>query len=231
MVQGAKVKYVGVWSHHANLGLVVSPGIDSVADLKGKSIAVSSPGTTTAIYTHMALADAGLDPEKDVIQRNVGSQGAALSAFASGQVQAAVFGAPVTYAALSKVADSKLLIDFSKQDFTWPYAGIVASDDYTSKHSDTVKDVLAALQAAAKDYKDPAKADQIKAVISKFTQTTGASVDRSFEVAANEIDATLTPAAEDHRNVLTKLAATTPQAADFDVSKVFQDTFVKEAQR
>ena len=229
-VQGAKIKYVGVWTHRSNLGLVVAPGIDSVKDLKGQPVAVSSPGTTTAIYTDMLLRDAGMNASKDVVRRNVGGQGAALSAFASGQVKAAIFGAPVTYTAVEKLDGAKILIDYSKEDFAWPYAGIVAGNDYAKGNPETISNVLAALKEAAAAYKDPAKADDIISIISKFTSTTGtAAVKQSFDVAAKEIDVTLTPNAEEHQNVLTQLAFTTPAARDFEATDIFDSSFLEAA--
>jgi NitT/TauT family transport system substrate-binding protein len=229
-VQGAKIKYVGVWTHRANLGLVVAPGIDSVKDLKGQAVAVSSPGTTTAIYTDMLLREAGMDATKDVVRRNVGGQGAALSAFASGQVKAAIFGAPVTYTAVEKVQGAKILIDYAEEDFAWPYAGIVAGNDYAKNNPETISKVLAALKEAAAAYKDPAKADDIISIISKFTSTTDTdAVKQSFDVAAKEIDVTLTPNAEEHQNVLTQLAFTTPAARDFKATDIFDASFLESA--
>jgi ABC-type nitrate/sulfonate/bicarbonate transport system substrate-binding protein len=227
-VQGAPVKYVGVWTHRANLGLVVSEDIDSVEDLEGKGVAVSSPGTTTAIYTDMLLAEAGMDPETSVVRRNVGGQGPALNAFVSGQVSAAIFGAPVTYTAVAKMPGAKILIDYSEQDFAWPYAGIVTTEEKISGDGELIEKVLAALQDAAKAYQDPAMADQIQEIIATFTSTTDpALVKQSFDVASEAIDPSLLPREEDHANVLEKLALTTREAADFDPAKMFDASFAE----
>jgi ABC-type nitrate/sulfonate/bicarbonate transport system substrate-binding protein len=229
-VQGASIKYVGVWTHRSNLGLVVAPGINSVQDLKGKAVAVSAPGTTTAIYTDTMLRDAGLNSTSDVVRRNVGGQGAALSAFASGQVKAAIFGAPVTYSAVSKTPGSKILIDYSKQDYAWPYAGIVATNSYAAKNSQTVVKVLAALKEAAKAYQDPTKTSSILPIIAKFTSTTSqTAVKQSFDLAAKDIDVSLVPVAADHQDVLTQLALTTPQAKGFAPTKMFDSTYAEQA--
>jgi NitT/TauT family transport system substrate-binding protein len=228
-VQKAPIKYVGVWTHKSNLGLVVAPGINSVEDLKGKAIAVSSPGTTTAIYTDMLLRKAGLDPATSVIRRNVGGQGAALSAFASGQVKAAIFGAPVTYTAVAKVPGAKILIDYSGEDFAWPYAGIVVTKSTADKKQDTISRVLAALQDAAKAYKDPAKADQIVAIISKFTSTTDLTlVRKSFDVAVAGIDTSMLPQEADHKNVLEQLAFTNPAAKGFPAADMVDKSFAEK---
>lgn len=229
-VQGAQIKYVGVWTHRSNLGLVVSGDIDSVEDLEGEAVAVSSPGTTTAIYTDMLLRDAGMDPATGVVRRNVGGQGAALSAFASKQVKAAIFGAPVTYAAVEKLPGAKILIDYSQEDFAWPYAGIVTTTKYGQENAATVTDVLSALQEAAAAYKDPAQAEEIMDIISTFTSTTSAdAVKKSFDIAAEQIDPSLQPSEEEHQNVLTELAYTTAKARDFKAADIFDDSFLEQA--
>jgi NitT/TauT family transport system substrate-binding protein len=228
-VQKAPIKYVGAWTHRSNLGLVVAPGINSVEDLKGQAIAVSSPGTTTAIYTDMLLRKAGLDPATSVVRRNVGGQGAALNAFVSGQVKAAIFGAPVTYTAVAKLPGAKILIDYSLEDFAWPYAGIVVTNSTATEKQDMVNRVLAALQDAAKAYKDPAKTDQIIGIISKFTSTTDlALVRKSFEVAAAGIDTSMVPREEDHANVLEQLAFTNPAAKGFPAADMVNKSFAEK---
>jgi len=228
-VQSAPIKYVGVWTHLANLGLVVAPGIDSVEDLEGQAVAVSSPGTTTAIYTDMLLREAGMDPETSVTRLNVGGQGEALSAFASGQVDAAIFGAPVTYTAVASVPGAKILIDYSEQDVAWPYAGIVTTDEMMDGDSDLIVRVLTALQAAAEAYQDPAQADRVKDVITTFTNTQDADiVTQAFDVAVRNIDPSLMPREEDHANVLEQLAITTPQAEDFPAQDMLDSSFAEQ---
>jgi NitT/TauT family transport system substrate-binding protein len=227
-VQGAAIKYVGVWCHRANLGLVVAPGIGSVGELAGQPIAVSAPGTTTALYTDMVLRGAGLDSATGVVRRNVGSQGAALNAFASGQVKAAIFGAPVTYTAVASVPGATIQTDFSTQDYAWPYAGMVATDKYAQQNRGTVEKVIAALREAAAAYKDPALTSQVLTSISQFTHTTDQDlVRKSFDSAAAQMDLTLRPVVADHRNVIEQLAFSTPQAAGFDPAKIVDMSFTE----
>jgi NitT/TauT family transport system substrate-binding protein len=229
-VQGAEIKYVGVWSHRANLGLVVAPGVKSVADLAGQPVAVSAPGTTTALYTDRMLRDAGLDPTTGVVRRNVGGQGAALTAFASGQVKAAIFGAPVTYTAVASLPGATILTDYAAQDYAWPYAGIVAANGYAQDNRATVEKMIAALSEAAAAYKDPNLTPQILTSISEFTQTKDPDlVRKSFDVAAAQIDVSLRPVVADHQHVIEQLAFSTPQAAGFDATKLVDSSFTAAA--
>ncbi|MFM1906575.1 MAG: hypothetical protein RLZZ591_252 [Pseudomonadota bacterium] len=63
------------------------PDYKSLADLRGRRIGVSAPGSSTNMVANMALSRVGLKPA-DVHYVGVGSVGAAINAFRSGQVDA-----------------------------------------------------------------------------------------------------------------------------------------------
>jgi NitT/TauT family transport system substrate-binding protein len=68
--------------------------ITSVADLKGKTIAVTSPGSLTANLARYFVKEAGLDPDKDVSLVSVGGGGEILGALKSGKADAAMLFEP-----------------------------------------------------------------------------------------------------------------------------------------
>ena len=68
--------------------------IKSVADLKGKTIAVTSPGSLTANLARYFVKEAGLDPDKDVSLVSVGGGGEILGALKSGKADAAMLFEP-----------------------------------------------------------------------------------------------------------------------------------------
>ncbi|HNJ46525.1 MAG TPA: ABC transporter substrate-binding protein, partial [Ottowia sp.] len=63
------------------------PGYKSIADLKGKKIGVTAPGSSTAMMASYVLAKAGLKAS-DVSFIGVGASSGAISAVKSGQVDA-----------------------------------------------------------------------------------------------------------------------------------------------
>ena len=79
-----------VSGYKAQLVAGVDSGIKSVKDLKGRKIAIASFTSTSGfVWPANLLADAGLDPEKDVTWMNVGGHDNAITAVFNGQADAA----------------------------------------------------------------------------------------------------------------------------------------------
>jgi NitT/TauT family transport system substrate-binding protein len=77
----------------------VAPGFQSAADLKGKAVGISRPGSSSDIATRVVLQKFGLDPDKDVTLVQTGSVSERAAAMQSGAIQAAVASPPDTMAA------------------------------------------------------------------------------------------------------------------------------------
>uniref|UniRef100_UPI00406BE6A0 ABC transporter substrate-binding protein n=1 Tax=Rhodoferax sp. GW822-FHT02A01 TaxID=3141537 RepID=UPI00406BE6A0 len=88
------------------------PSYKTVADLKGKKIGVTAPGSSTNIMTNFVLAKAGLKPS-DVSFVGVGAGPGAVSAFRSGQIDAIANLDPVI-STLERAGDFKIVADTRK---------------------------------------------------------------------------------------------------------------------
>jgi len=91
---GLPVKVIAFGGIRPVFSLNVRPEIKSVADLKGKQIAVSSKGATTDIVAREIVRQAGLNPERVVITMPLGAQSNHLAALRTNAVQAAIFTPP-----------------------------------------------------------------------------------------------------------------------------------------
>jgi NitT/TauT family transport system substrate-binding protein len=87
-IQGLPVKGVMGWFDRPLHILVARPGNKKITDLKGKRVAVSTIGSAPHIILREALAQAGMNPEKDVITLAVGGSGERLAALSAGTVDA-----------------------------------------------------------------------------------------------------------------------------------------------
>jgi NitT/TauT family transport system substrate-binding protein len=76
--------------------------VSSVADLKGKTIAVTSPGSLTANLTRYFVKQASLDPDRDVSLVSVGGGGEILGALISKRADAAMLFEPFVTTAVQQ---------------------------------------------------------------------------------------------------------------------------------
>jgi NitT/TauT family transport system substrate-binding protein len=94
--------------------LVVSPKstaeVKSIADLAGKSVGVSAPGSSTDFYLKYLLRKNGIDPGKVGVV-GIGLGASSIAAMEQGQVQAAVMLDPAVTQLQARHADLKVLSD------------------------------------------------------------------------------------------------------------------------
>lgn len=87
---GTPLKILLVLQKTNPYAIVVRPDIKSANDLKGQALAIGKIGDTSDVSAHIALSRFGLNPGKDVVERQVGNSPARFAALQSGQVAAAI---------------------------------------------------------------------------------------------------------------------------------------------
>jgi NitT/TauT family transport system substrate-binding protein len=93
-----------------NFAIIGAPGIHKLADLRGKTVGVSSVGSPSQFYLTYLLKSAGVNPS-EVSTASVGIGATAMAALERGQVDAAVlFGSAIT-AFLARKPDGVILAD------------------------------------------------------------------------------------------------------------------------
>ena len=93
-VAGLPIRIVGVMIKKTSYVMVSHPSVQSIQDLKGKVVGVSSFGAASDYAVRVALQKGGLDPKKDVTIVQVGGSAGRLSAMQGGTIQATVLVAP-----------------------------------------------------------------------------------------------------------------------------------------
>jgi NitT/TauT family transport system substrate-binding protein len=106
--RGADVKLLGCDWHAAPYVMLARPGIASVTELRGKSIAASSPGTPPDMVARAALAEAKV-PLSEVKLAAVGGDRDRFTALVGGVVDAAVVSNE--YMPLPAVKDMRVLVE------------------------------------------------------------------------------------------------------------------------
>jgi NitT/TauT family transport system substrate-binding protein len=118
------------------------PAIKTMADAKGKRFGISRFGSATDALTRFAMAQAGLDPQKDGKFIQTGGSPAALAAMDTGQIDVGVFSLPSNFIA----ADRGYNLVARQSDFMpdFPVQSFFASVQYLDDNPHTVQAVLRA---------------------------------------------------------------------------------------
>lgn len=124
-------------------------GIQSVADLKGKLVAVPL-GTSGETVLELALEKEGIDKEDvELISMDVAG---AVSAFISGKVDAAAVWAPYTNEIAKAVGEENIVEIAGNADFQPEYvfpSSWMATPEYVNRNTETVEKFLRALTKAS----------------------------------------------------------------------------------
>jgi|SRR5579875_347065 NitT/TauT family transport system substrate-binding protein len=122
-------------------------GLKSVADLKSKTIAVTSPGSLTSILARYFVQQAGFDPDKDVTLISVGGGGELLGALKSGRADAAMLFEPFVTIALQEGLGT-MLVDVPKELDAFSSSPLSISKTFLEKSPKEAYAVFNALKEA-----------------------------------------------------------------------------------
>jgi len=187
-LQGVPVKYIGGTLQQFVFQLWGAKGTNALADLKGKTIAVTTPKTSTEIATREALKKTGVISEKDVSFLYVQTIPAILTSIIGGKTNAGTLSAPNTLKA--RDAGLSLLIDIAQTNVP----GFHLAWGTTEKTLKASPNSLYAFLKAVAEATAMAKQDSTvaKKAIAKYTSTDDAKIiDGTYEQFAPYWDASL----------------------------------------
>ena len=212
------------------------PNFKGIADLKGKKIGVTAPGSSTNVLANFVLAKAGLKPS-DVSIIGVGAGSGAVAAMRSGQIDAMSNLDPVITLLqrsgdLKVVTDTRVVADADKLfGGPMPAGCMYAQQSFIDKNPVTTQAIANALVRADKWIQTAGAAEIIKAVpesyllgdravyVDAFLAAKGAlSPDGSFPEAGGE-------------TARRALASIDPEIANgkIDIAAIYTNEFVKKA--
>ena len=122
--------------------------VNSVADLKGKTIYTSGQGANPEYVLRYVLSENGIDPDNDVTIEFVGTNDELTAVLVSGTAQVAMVPEPSATAALSKLDSLRRALDMSEEwdkvsDTSSLMMGcVVARSEFIDEHPEAVKTFL-----------------------------------------------------------------------------------------
>ena len=140
--RGAPIKAIFYGADRPMYYLVAQKEIRSVADLKGKRVGVSQFGGTSDLSARLALKHFGVEPERDALIIQIGSEGTRMAALRAGSVAAIIV--PVPAVVLLK-RDGFNEISFVGDVVEFASNGYSTTDQRIKENPQEVKKVLRAM--------------------------------------------------------------------------------------
>jgi len=141
-LRGLPVKVLASFIDALAFALIAQPGIKSVKELKGKTLGVSTFGSTSDVAARIMLRHYGVDPEKEIKIIGVGRDSALLAALKEKLIDVAVASPPAD--AQGKNMGFNILAK-AYDVFRYPAIGLAATDKKIRERPDEVRKTLKAL--------------------------------------------------------------------------------------
>jgi NitT/TauT family transport system substrate-binding protein len=225
-LQGAPLKYIGGTLQRFIFQLWGAKGISSLAELKGKTVAVTTPRTSTEIATREALKKTGVLSDKDVSFLYVQTIPAILTALISGKASAGTLSAPNTVKA--RDGGLNLLLDIAQTNVPGIHLAYATSERIIKSNPSTLYAFLKAVSEATMLAKqDPS---MTKKVIGKYTNTNDTKlIEGTYEQFAPYWDASLAVRTEPVQGQLMYLDEKEfPRAKETRAAEFIDNTFADQ---
>jgi len=156
--------------NRAVFSLYSKPELRSFADLKGKVIGVTQPGSTTDFVARILVREAGMTLGKDVRVLYLDGIPAIMTALTQGNIDAGVISAPTTLRA--RKAGLKELVNITEKNIPLIHVAFASTRQYMKENPDRVRRYLQGYLEGLKIVRTDA--EQAKQVIGKYTKSTDA---------------------------------------------------------
>lgn len=212
------------------------PSYKTIADLKGKKIGVSAPGSSTNMLANLVLLRGGLQAS-DVSFVSVGTAAGALTALRSGQIDAMSNTDPIMTMLEQKnevkiISDTRTLKGTAELfGGTMPAACLYASQEFIHKNPNTCQALAHAIVHGLKWLQTAGPADIIQAVPEAYLLGDRGLYLASFNKVREAISLDGLMPEEGPRTVLRALASFDPgiKHDKIDLSKTFTNEFARRA--
>ena len=212
------------------------PNYKSIADLKGKKIGVSAPGSSTNMMANFVLAKGGLKPT-DVSFIGVGTSAGALSALRSGQIDA-ISNLDPLITMLEQKNDVKVISDTRTLKDTnavfggpMPAGSLYTSEEFLQKNPQTAQALTNAMVRALKWLQQAGPSDIVRVVPENFLLGDRALYLEAFMKVREALSPDGSFPEAGPKTALRTLQVFDPKLAGvpIDLSKTFTNEFVKKA--
>jgi len=202
-----------------------APEINSLQDLRGKIVGVSGLGGSTDFATRVALREAGLVPDKDVMIRSVGGVPETVAALRAKLVHAGTLSPPSSFVA--QKAGFKMLFDMTSLGVDYVSSGLGVKKTWLATNRLEAKQFVMAMIEGAKIL--TTDEEFAMRVLTKHTRISDREVlKQSYDYLKPYFLKTPYPSTRAIKDTLDALAKDLPKAKDADPLDFVDLSIVKE---
>ncbi|MBI4527238.1 MAG: ABC transporter substrate-binding protein [Deltaproteobacteria bacterium] len=228
-IGGADVVQIGGLTNKLAYGLMVSPSIKSLQELKGYNLGIAGFGGASDFAANYVLRKEGILPGKDVILLSVGGHQERLTALVSGKLKAVLVQPPFTKRA--EKAGFRRLVDFSSLDLEFQELAYTTTRSYLKADREACLNFLKAVTEATYFFKS--HKNETKTILAAFLKTEDQdALEEAYTVNARSLIPEVPYSSlKGLQNTLEVMAFRNPKAKDKDPREVIDDSLVKEMER
>ena len=201
--QGADLRLVTSTSNTIPITIFGTTAIKSMAELKGKTIGISTFGSETDIAISIALKQFGLS-RQDVTISQIGGSSQRFAALSAGRIDAAPLLEPGITMAKEKGFDP--LVDLAAANTPWIFDSVVVTNGYLKGQRDTLTRFVRGYVAGAYlALSDERKAKEV--IAQKFKTSDQKVIDATYGDFKKLMPRDAAPSPEGAKNVIAQLQA------------------------
>jgi NitT/TauT family transport system substrate-binding protein len=226
--QGADTIIVAACVNILPYSLVAAKDITEWSQLKGKKLAISRFGSGTDTAVRLVLKKYGLDPAKDVIIVQLGTQPNRFQALAAGAIDATIISPPLDIAA--KKQGYPIVVNITELGIPYPQQVIETTDRFTRESPHTVKSFLKGFIEGVR-YALTHK-EETKKIITKYLKTTDPEIlEATYQSFVQVTDPSCYPNMEGMRNAMDEVAMRVPAIKNKKPEDFVNTYFLRELEK
>lgn len=222
-LQGARLKIIGGVTNLLPYTFVVTGGIRSPEQLKGKKIGISRFGSNTDYVVRLALEQFALSPgDVQVIQ--IGGSQARLAALKSNAIQATVLSPDE--GGVAKKMGFSVLLDFIEKGIEFPHVNLVVRDEYLETHGPVLRALTRGYLEAIQFYKTH-REEAVKQIMRLSKISDRSVAEASYEESLRSTPDDGKPTLKGMQTVIDAAAKENPKAKGLTVQQLVDLRFLQ----
>ncbi len=226
--QGADTIIIAGSVNKLPYSMVAAKGITRWDQLKGKKIAISRFGSGTDTAVRLVLKKFGLDPAKDVIILQVGTQPSRFQALVAGTIDATIISPPLDVAAGRQ--GYRILVNIAKLGIPYPQQVIETTDRFAQENPRTVKNFLKGFLEGVR-YATTHK-EETKKIMTKYLKIADPEIlEATYQSFLQVTDRSAYPNMEGMRYAIEEVAQRVPEVKNKKPGDFVNTRFLRELEK